>query len=86
MPWKYGSPSAKPLSTKDANFVVSALNDLAEYIEKDDTKKRQKLLRNLGILQRIITILNLYSKESHDSRCISACACIEEHVHSWMPP
>ena len=71
MPWQYGSPSAKPLSPKDATFVASALKDLVQYIGSDDAKNRQKLLRNLGILQRIIAILRLY-KKAPDDRCISA--------------
>ena len=67
--------------------MVSALDDVAVYIEPKDiketkeTKNRQKLLRNLGILQRIINILRLYNAEASDLRCICACIHIIMCIH-----
>ena len=51
------------VSAQDAYLVASALKDLARYISASssdrENKDRQKLLRNLRVLEIIIEILGL---------------------------
>ena len=87
-----GLPDAPPLYSQDAFFVASALEDLARYISgssnERETKDRQKLLRNLRILEMIISILGLFDPDAHDSRsvyvrmcvCVTLCMCVCVYV------
>ena len=72
--------SSSPLSMQDAYLVASALKDLAEYISEPsnekETKDRQKLLRNLRVLELIISILGLFEKDARDEWCVCMCACM----------
>ena len=56
------------MSAQDAYLVASALKDLAYYISASssdrETKDRQKLLRNLRVLDLIIAILGLFKQET----------------------
>ena len=69
--------SSSPLSMQDAYLVASALKDLAEYISEPsnekETKDRQKLLRNLRVLELIISILGLFEKDARDEWCVCVC-------------
>ena len=51
--------------------MASALHDLASYItelsNERETKDRQKLLRNLCILEIIVSILEMFHPESPDA-------------------
>ena len=62
---------------QDAYLVASALKDLAEYItepsNEKETKDRQKLLRNLRVLELIINILGLFAKDARDEWCVCVC-------------
>ena len=52
--------------------MASAVDDLANYISASsnerETKDRQKLLRNLRILELIISILSLFNPKSPDAK------------------
>lgn len=56
------------VSLQDAYLVASALQDLAHYISASsndrEIKDRQKLLRNLRILELIISILGLFKQDA----------------------
>ena len=83
IPAQCGLPASQ-LSTQDAYLVASALKDLAGYISapsnEKETKDRQKLLRNLRVLELIISILGLFEKDARDERCVClfvhACMCV----------
>ena len=53
---------------QEAYLASSALKDLAHYISASsndkETKNRQKLLRNLRILELIISILGLFKQDT----------------------
>lgn len=65
-------PSARPLSSQEGFYVSSALEDLAHYISghsnERETKDRQKLLRNLRVLEMIINILGLFKPGAVDEK------------------
>ena len=64
--------SSSPLTSQEAFYVASALTDLAHYISSHsnerEIKDRQKLLRNLRILEMIISILGLFKCDAVDQR------------------
>lgn len=64
--------SSSPLTSQDAFYIASALEDLAHYISahsnEREIKDRQKLLRNLRILEMIINILGLFKPDAEDKR------------------
>ena len=61
-----------PLLPQAAFYVTSALEDLSSYISESandrETKDRQKLLRNLYVLDMVISILRLFSPDAPDAR------------------
>ena len=56
------------VSAQDAYLVASALKDLAHYISASpsdrENKDRQKLLRNLRVLEIIIEILGMFKQDT----------------------
>ena len=60
------------VSMQDAYLVASALKDLAYYISASsndrENKDRQKLLRNLRVLELIIGILGHFKPEADRSK------------------
>ena len=72
--------STSPLSIQEAYLVANALKDLADYISEPsnekETKDRQKLLRNLRVLELIISILCLFEKDARDEWCVRVCVCL----------
>ena len=72
--------STSPLSIQEAYLVANALKDLADYISEPsnekETKDRQKLLRNLRVLELIISILGLFEKDARDEWCVRVCVFV----------
>ena len=64
--------SSRSLTSQEAFYVASALDDLAHYISahsnEREIKDRQKLLRNLRILEMIINILGLFKPDAVDKK------------------
>ena len=64
--------STSVLTSQEAVSVIRALEDLANYISgpssEREVKDRQKLLRNLHILEIIIDILDLFKTNAPDAR------------------
>lgn len=64
--------SSVDISSQEALHVSSALEDLAHFMRvapnDRETKDRQKLLRNLHILEKVTTILDKFDKNASDAR------------------
>ncbi len=60
----------RPILDRSAYLVESALGDLANYLSDPsprETKNRQKLLRNLRVIELVIKILGLFSPDAPDA-------------------
>ena len=71
------------LTSQEALSVTGALEELANYIaessKKTEVKERQKLLRNLRILEIIKDILSLFKPDAPDARQV-LCPCVFVYV------
>ncbi len=59
------------LDPRSAYLVESVLVTLADYLDDDpsprETKNRQKLLRNLRVIELVIKILGLFTPDAPDA-------------------